>query len=110
MTTTLANERIERSILVIRSQRVMLDTDLAVLYEVPVKVLNQAVKRNGSRFPQDFMFQLTAEESDSLRSRFVTLKEKPWSAPKISPVCIHRTRGCDAFQCASQQKGNTGEY
>jgi hypothetical protein len=52
----------------------MVDTDLADLYEVPVKVLNQAVKRNRSRFPEDFMFQLTFEESDSLRSHFVTLK------------------------------------
>jgi phage regulator Rha-like protein len=52
----------------------MVDDDLAELYEIPVKVLNQAVKRNRSRFPEDFMFQLTAEESDSLRSHFVTLK------------------------------------
>jgi ORF6N domain len=44
----------------------MVDDDLAELYEIPVKVLNQAVKRNRSRFPGDFMFQLTAEESDSL--------------------------------------------
>jgi ORF6N domain len=50
----------------------MLDTDLAELYEVAVKLLNQAVKRNRSRFPEDFMFQLTAEEVDSLRSHFVT--------------------------------------
>ena len=52
----------------------MVDDDLAELYEIPVKVLNQAVKRNRSRFPEDFMFQLTSEESDSLRSHFVTLK------------------------------------
>ena len=52
----------------------MVDDDLAELYEIPVKVLNQAVKRNRSRFPGDFMFQLTVEESDSLRSHFVTLK------------------------------------
>jgi len=51
----------------------MVDADLAELYEIPVKILNQAVKRNRSRFPEDFMFQLTAEESDSLRSHFVTL-------------------------------------
>jgi phage regulator Rha-like protein len=52
----------------------MVDDDLAELYEISVKVLNQAVKRNRSRFPEDFMFQLTSEESDSLRSHFVTLK------------------------------------
>jgi hypothetical protein len=66
----------------------MLDTDLAVLYEVPVKVLNQAVKRNGSRFPQDFMFQLTAEESDSLRSHFVTLKRGRGQHRKYRPFAF----------------------
>ena len=54
--------RIERSILWIRGQRVMLDTDLADLYGVPTKVLNQAVKRNKERFPPDFMFRLTRRE------------------------------------------------
>jgi len=53
----------------------MVDDDLAELYEIPVKVLNQAVKRKRSRFREDFMFQLTSEESDSLRSHFVTLKK-----------------------------------
>ena len=74
MATRFPTERIERSIFLLRGQKVMVDDDLAELYEIPVKVLNQAVKRNRSRFPEDFMFQLTAEESDSLRSHFVTLK------------------------------------
>ena len=55
----------------------MLDRDLADLYEVDAKVLNQAVKRNLDRFPEDFMFQLTAEESARLRSQIVTSKIKP---------------------------------
>ena len=59
-------ERIERSILLIRGEKVMLDTDLAELYSVPTKVLNQAVKRNKERFPVDFMFQLTKEEKDEV--------------------------------------------
>ena len=67
-------ERITRAILLIRGQKVMLDEALAALYEVEVKVLNQAVGRNAGRFPADFMIQLTAEESAFLRSRFVTLK------------------------------------
>jgi hypothetical protein len=67
-------ERIERAILLIRGHKVMLDTDLAVLYGVPTKALVQAVKRNLSRFPPDFMFQLNREEAGSLWSRFVTLK------------------------------------
>lgn len=56
----------------IRDQRVMLDRDLATLYGVETKVLNQAVKRNISRFPIDFMFQLNEIEEESLRSQFVT--------------------------------------
>lgn len=68
------NEVIESKIYLIRSQKVMLDRDLATLYGVKTKVLNQAVKRNTKRFPLDFMFQLTEEESGSLRSQFVTLK------------------------------------
>ena len=66
-------EQIERKIYLIRGHKVMFDSDLADLYEVPVKVLNQAVKRNINRFPEDFMFQLTKEE-ESLRSQIVTLK------------------------------------
>jgi ORF6N domain len=67
-------ERIEKSIFLIRGQKVMLDSDLAELYEVPTKVFNQAVKRNRDRFPSDFMFQLTNGEFDALRSQIVTLE------------------------------------
>jgi hypothetical protein len=67
-------ERIERSILLIREQRVLLDLHLAALYGVPVKQLNQAVKRNADRFPADFMFQLTWDESRVVRSQIVTLQ------------------------------------
>ncbi len=65
--------RIESLIHIIREQQVMLDSDLARLYGVETKVLNQAVKRNIQRFPEDFMFQLTKEEC--LRSQIVTLNE-----------------------------------
>ena len=68
-------ERIEKKILMIRGEKVMLDADLADLYEVPVRVLNQAVKRNIERFPVDFMFQLTKKEDESLRSQIVILKK-----------------------------------
>jgi hypothetical protein len=61
-------ERIERAILVLRGHKVMLDADLATLYEVPTKVLLQAVKRNLERFPADFMFQLDKQELAILRS------------------------------------------
>jgi len=66
-------EPIERSIHMLRGQRVMLDETLAALYGVQVRVLNQAVKRNGARFPEDFMFQLTEEEAARLRSQIVIL-------------------------------------
>jgi hypothetical protein len=55
-------ELIQRAIFVIRGHKVMIDADLALLYKVPTKVLNQAVGRNASRFPADFMFRLTKEE------------------------------------------------
>ncbi|MBI5802041.1 MAG: ORF6N domain-containing protein [Verrucomicrobia bacterium] len=67
-------EHIERRILLLRGQKVMLDFHLAELYEVETKALNQAVKRNNERFPEDFMFQLTEEEARELsRSQIVTL-------------------------------------
>lgn len=65
-------ELIQRRVFVIRGQKVMLDRDLSELYGVPTKALNQAVKRNLERFPQDFMFQLSLEESENVRSQIVT--------------------------------------
>ena len=65
-------ERVERRILSIRGQKVMLSTDLAELYEVEPKVLVQAVKRNRGRFPRDFMFQLNRAEYANLKSQTVT--------------------------------------
>lgn len=79
MTDLVLVERIEKRIYLIRSQKVMLDSDLAMLYGVPTKVLVQAVKRNIKRFPVDFMFQLAKDEFlrcqkgvSNLRSQFVT--------------------------------------
>ena len=74
-------ERIEKAILVLRGQKIMLDSDLAELYGVATKVLNQAVKRNRDRFPEDFMFQLTAEEKDEVVTNCDHLKRL-----KFSPV------------------------
>lgn len=65
---TITIPAIERMIYVIRGQKVMLDSDLAELYEVETRAFNQAVKRNQSRFPEDFMFQLTDTEFDELQS------------------------------------------
>ena len=66
------SEIITQKIHEIRNQKVMLDYDLAALYEIETKVLKQAVRRNIERFPEDFMFELTKEEFDNLRSQFVT--------------------------------------
>jgi hypothetical protein len=67
-------EVIEKKILLISGQKVMLDSDLAALYGVSTKRLNEQVRRNLKRFPRDFMYQLSAEEFESLRSHFATLK------------------------------------
>jgi len=77
-------ERIERAIFLIRGQKVMLDADLAELYGVLTKVLNQAVKRNKERFPVDFMFQLTKEEKDEVVTNCDHLKRL-----KFSPTLPH---------------------
>ena len=70
-------EHITRAILVLRGQRVILDSDLAAIYGVSTKRFNEQVRRNRIRFPADFMFQLTAEELHSLRSQFATSKTAP---------------------------------
>ncbi|MBM4298855.1 MAG: ORF6N domain-containing protein [Deltaproteobacteria bacterium] len=69
---TYSDERIERSILILRGHKVLLDADLAAIYGVTTKRLNEQVRRNLSRFPADFMFQLTSQEAESLRSQFAT--------------------------------------
>ena len=84
----LPSERIEQTILLIRRHRVMLDMDLAKLYGVSAKVLNQAVRRNASRFPTDFMFQLTGEEATVLRSQIATLKPGRGQHRKYRPYAF----------------------
>ena len=79
-------ERIERSILLIRGQKVMLSTDLAELYQVEPRVLVQAVKRNIFRFPSDFMFQLSEEEFENLRHHFGTSSQ--WGGRRYPPYAF----------------------
>ena len=74
MSKPLSSDHIQQHILLIRGQKVMLDSDLAELYEVTTRALNQAVKRNIGRFPADFMFQLNYQEVRISRSQIVTLK------------------------------------
>lgn len=76
--TIIPSEKIVSKIYIFRNKKVMLDRDLAELYGVETKTLNQAVKRNIKRFPEDFMFQLTREEVKVARSQFVTLQKGGW--------------------------------
>jgi len=80
-----ATDRIAAAIQIIRGQRVMLDRDLAELYGVATKVLIQAVKRNADRFPGDFMFQLTEQEFNNLRSQIVT---SSWGGRRYPPFAF----------------------
>jgi hypothetical protein len=83
----LAQEAITPRIATVRGQRVLLDTDLASLYEVQTKRFNEAVRRNLAKFPADFMFQLSADEWAALRSQFATLNA---SADKDAQRGRHR--------------------
>jgi hypothetical protein len=78
-------KNIEQNILNIRGRRVLIDNDLAILYSVPLKRLNEQVKRNETRFPEDFMFQLTKEEWTTLRSQNATLKQGRGTHRKYMP-------------------------
>ncbi len=84
-TAIAAARNIEKQILLIRGEKIMLDFDLAALYEVQTKVLIQAVKRNLDRFPDDFMFQLTKQELINLRSQFVT---SSWGGRRYPPYAF----------------------
>jgi hypothetical protein len=81
-------DKISSRIRTIRGKKVILDFDLAEIYDVPTKALNQAVKRNAKRFPPDFLFQLTSEETDSLRSQIVTLKSGRGQHRKFLPYAF----------------------
>src|SRR3989442_7769270 len=81
-------ERIESRILLVRGHKVLLDGDLAALYAVSTKRFNEQVRRNAARFPEDFMFRLSAEEWDSLRSQFATLKTGRGQHRKYLPLAF----------------------
>ncbi len=82
--TLMPNEQIEKSILIVRGQKVMLDSDLARIYGVSTKRLNEQVKRNLKRFPEDFMFQLNESEDENLRSQFAT-SSLDWGGRRFLP-------------------------
>ena len=82
-------ENVHQKIIEVRDKKVMLDFDLAEMYEIETRVLKQAVRRNLNRFPEDFMFQLTNSEWNTLlRSQFVTLKKGSGRQPKYLPFAF----------------------
>ena len=85
VSTVLPAKRIERAILVLRGEKVLLDVDIALLYGVETRVLVQAAKRNRERFPSDFMFQLTVEEIENLRSQSVI---SSWGGRRYRPYAF----------------------
>lgn len=96
--------KIEDRIIEVRSVRVLVDYELAELYQVDLKTLLQAVQRNSERFPSDFMFRLTTDEYIQLKR----IRNVPTShgGPTIATKCIHRARRGDALKCIEQQNGN----
>ena len=101
-------ERIESRILLVRGQKVLLDTDLAALYEVDTKALKRAVRRNLQRYPPDFMFQLTRNEWVSLRCQIGTSNGRGGQA--VRSVRLHRARSGHALECAEKRSSRTGEH
>ena len=114
----LPDELIEDTILLIRGKRVILDHDLAKLYGVTTKVLNQAVKRNLDRFPEDFMFQLTKAETEDLgtpeafKVTNCDLEQNPRNEYQVPPVRLYRAWNSNAFKrakvatCSSSKHSN----
>ena len=87
-TTSISQQQIENAILLLRGEKVLLDSDLARLYGVTTKALVQAVQRNLARFPDDFAFRLTAQEFTALRSQIVTSKNPGRGGRRYAPYAF----------------------
>jgi hypothetical protein len=98
MEQKLIKSEIESRIFIIRGKQVMFDRDLARLYNVQTRVLNQTVKRNANRFPEQFMFQLTSEEFDNWKSQIVTSNSEK-NGIKKTTICLHRVRSGNVIRC-----------
>jgi len=121
MAIILKPENVAQLVLFIRGEKVLLDADLAMLYGVTTKALNQAVKRNSQRFPSDFMFQLTKAEHDNMRSRIVTTSQRK-SLSRSQNVTLKRgqnvkylpyaftEQGVDAFQRSAEFTRRAGKH
>jgi len=102
MSREVAPASIPQRIMLIRGQKVMLDSDLAELYGVPTKAFNQAIKRNLLRFPADFMIQVSEEEAEILRSQFVTSSSLPRSSASVRECRHFAIDAPQALQVAPQ--------
>ena len=98
-------ENVAPLVRLIRGEKVLLDADLAGLYGVATKVLNQAVKRNAERFPEDFMFQLTPEESEAMRSQIVTASSRDGGIWSQSVTSSRKHRGATYRPYAFTEQG-----
>src|SRR5580700_5565354 len=103
-------ELVERRIYLIRGQKVMLDSDLAELYQVPTFRLNEAVKRNRNRFPEDFMFQLSKEELENWRSQIAISNPGVKMGLRRPPYAFTEHGPGHAFRGAEQRPRRTDEY
>jgi len=125
MDSTIIQSDISQKILTLRGEQVMLDRDLAALYEIETRVLNQAVKRNLERFPDDFMFQLTKEEFKNWKSQIVTsnsdimgLRKMPYAFteqkyyvgvhPCVYPLNMHKSKTLNMLS-KGQTHGSKGQ-
>ena len=97
----ITTKEVQEKVLIVHGQKVLLDRDVAALYGVETKAINQAVKRNIERFPEEFRFQLTKDEYDFLRSQFATLKEDEK---------VLRSQSVTLENDASDQRGKHAKY
>ena len=104
MAITVKPENVARLVFFVRGEKVLLDTDLAMLYGVTTKALNQAVKRNSRRFPSDFMFQLTKTEHENMRSQIVASSERK-SLSRSQNVTLKRGQNVKYFPYAFTEQG-----
>jgi hypothetical protein len=98
-------ENLAPLIFLVRGEKVLLDADLAVLYGVEARALNQAVARNGQRFPDDFMFRLSAEEYAGIRSRLVTASKEPKRNSSQTVITSRKHRGLSYRPYAFTEQG-----
>ena len=100
---------VENVIYLVRGHKVMLDEELARLYDVETRILTRAVRRNGGRFQPDFMFQLSDKEVSNLRSQ-IGISSSSYGGRRYRPLVFHRTGHCNAIHRFTKQERRTGKH